>query len=362
MNHQIQHALECIDLSIFFGSVEAIRDLSFHVMQGEILALVGPSGCGKTTLLRLIAGFECPHSGDIRLQGKSVVSNGNFIPPEKRGIGMVFQDYALFPHLNIGANIAFGLNHLSKTQRRQRILEMLEMVGLPGFEQRFPYELSGGERQRVALARALAPRPVVLLMDEPFSNLDADRRAQMRIEVRQIVKQSAITCIFVTHDQEEAWFMGDRLAVLNRGALEQIGDPDQVFQQPTTRFVAEFMGETDFIQGIVTPTGIHTEIGHLTQPVAQTPGSQVEVALRADDVTFTIEQHGSAQIIEKIYRGAINVYAIRLPSGQIVHSMQAHTFNINPGVRVDARIEPGHPLTHFLVHNQTAPETVAEAA
>lgn len=362
MKHPIQYALECNHLSISFGSIKAIRDVSMQVRQGEILALIGPSGCGKTTLLRLIAGFECPHTGEILLQGKSVVSHANFVPPEKRGVGMVFQDYALFPHLNIGANIAFGLNQLSKTQHRERIQEMLEMVGLTGYEQRLPHELSGGERQRVALARALAPRPVVLLMDEPFSNLDADRRAQMRYEVRQIIKQSGITCIFVTHDQEEALFMGDRLAVLNRGVLEQIGAPEEIFQQPATRFVAEFMGETDFIQGIVTPTGIHTEIGHLTQPIAHTPGNQVEIALRADDVTFTIEQHGPAQIIEKIYRGALNVYAIRLPSGQIVHSMQSHTLNITPGIRVDARIAPGHPLAHFLIPNQTAPDTLAEPA
>lgn len=358
MKHPIQYALECHHLSISFGSIDAIRDVSMQVRQGEILALIGPSGCGKTTLLRLIAGFECPHTGEILLQGKSVFSHANFVPPEKRGVGMVFQDYALFPHLNIGANIAFGLNQLSKTQRSERIQEMLEMVGLTGYEQRLPHELSGGERQRVALARALAPKPVVLLMDEPFSNLDADRRAQMRYEVRQIVKKSGITCIFVTHDQEEALFMGDRLAILNRGALEQVGTPEQVFQQPPTRFIAEFMGETDFIRGFVTPSGIQTEIGHLIQTVNYPPGSQVEVAVRADDVTFSIDQQGSAQIFDKIYRGAINLYAIRLSSGEIVHSMQAHTFNITPGVRVDARIEPGHSLAHFLVQNQSAPETL----
>lgn len=361
MNH-LPPALECDQLSKSFGEVEAVHNFSLQVQQGEILSLIGPSGCGKTTILRLIAGFECPQAGSIRLQGKTIAGNGSFIPPEKRGVGMVFQDYALFPHLNIGANIAFGLDQFPRGQRRQRSAEMLELVGLAGYEKRLPHELSGGECQRVALARALAPAPVILLLDEPFSNLDADRRLQMRIEVRQILKHTGATAIFVTHDQEEALFMGDRLAVLNRGRLEQVGTPEQVFQQPPSRFVAEFMGQTDFIEGIVTPTGIATEIGLLSQPVSLPPGSTVEVALRADDVFFDPGDNGTSLVEERFYQGGTNLYVLRLPSGRLVHSLQTHTLNINPGTRVNVRAEPGHPLAYFPGTNQTAPEAQASDA
>jgi len=358
MNYR-QSALECVQLSKTFAEVQSLRSFNLQVQQGEILSLIGPSGCGKTTLLRLIAGFDCPQAGEIRLQGKTVVSDANFVPPEKRGVGMVFQDYALFPHLNIGANIAFGLDRLSKEQRTARSAEMLDMVGLAGYEKRLPHELSGGERQRVALARALAPAPVVLLMDEPFSNLDADRRLQMRSEVRHILKRTGITCVFVTHDQEEALFMGDRLAVLNQGQLEQVGTPEQVFQEPSSQFVAEFMGQTDFVPGIITPAGIATEIGLLNQPVSLPPGSLVEVAVRADDVIFQLDPTGNAQVEERLYRGATSLYTLRLPSGRIVHSLQAHTHQVSPGSRVQVLAEPGHALAHFSTQNQSAPEARA---
>lgn len=338
-------AVECIGLNKSFGAVQAISDLDLVVEQGELLAVVGPSGCGKTTLLRLIAGFEQPDSGLIRLHGRLIASEEIYIPPEKRGVGMVFQDYALFPHLTVEKNVGFGLDH--RQGREERVTRMLELVHLSGFERRYPHELSGGERQRVALARALAPQPEVVLLDEPFSNLDADRRLQMRAEVRSILKEVGSTAIFVTHDQGEALFMGDRLAILNRGRIEQVGDPETVFHQPETRFVANFLGQTEFIPGLRVSAGIHTEIGLLTQEVDLPIGSPVEIALRADDVTFDIDANGPDIIRARIFEGALNIYQLGLPSGLVVSSLQPHTLQIPVNTRVRARLTPNHPLACF---------------
>jgi iron(III) transport system ATP-binding protein len=220
-------ALEARNLTKQFGLDElpAVRDVSFSLEKGEILALVGPSGCGKTTTLRMIAGFERPERGSVILAGKVVAGGSVFVPPERRGVGMVFQEHALFPHLTVLDNVGFGLSGKPKSARQKTSLRMLELLGLHRLANRYPHELSGGERQRVALARAMAPQPIVLLLDEPFSSLDADLRYQVREEVRVILKSMQATAIFVTHDQEEALFMGDRLAVFNQGRLEQIGTP-----------------------------------------------------------------------------------------------------------------------------------------
>ena len=243
----------------FHGTQQsAVNDISFELSGGEILALVGPSGCGKTTTLRIIAGLERPDSGTVCLNNRLVASESVFVPPEKRGVGMVFQDHALFPHLTVSENIAFGLRGQSADQVKKTVGEMLHLVGLLPLAKRYPHALSGGERQRVALARALAPRPVLVLMDEPFSSLDADLRMEMREHVRRILKSMQATVVFVTHDQEEALYMGDRLAVLNEGHLEQIGTPEKIFHESTSRFVAEFMGDSNFLKGKVTPGGIQT--------------------------------------------------------------------------------------------------------
>jgi iron(III) transport system ATP-binding protein len=338
-------SVEFYGLDKSFGSVRAISNLNLSVEQGELLAVVGPSGCGKTTLLRLLAGFEHPDSGVIRLNGRVVTGEGLFVPPEKRGVGMVFQDYALFPHMTVSKNIGFGLN--GRNGRDQTILKMLELVHLGGYQERYPHELSGGERQRVALARALAPQPGLVLLDEPFSNLDADRRLQMRADVRAILKEVGITSIFVTHDQAEALFMGDRMAVINKGQIEQIGTPEQVFHQPSTRFVAGFLGQTEFIPGILTSEGIWTEIGMLVQPVDLPIGSRIEIALRADDVSFDIEDSGQDTIIGRNFEGALNVYQLGLPSGLILSSLQPHTCQIPVNTRVRVRLAPNHPLVCF---------------
>ena len=329
-------ALEIRELSKQYepGRPLAIEKISIALHRGEILALVGPSGCGKTTTLRLIAGFEQPDSGSIALNGRDVASPDLFIPPEKRGVGMVFQDHALFPHLNVVDNVAFGLSKQPKLNRMHTAREMLGLLGLSHLERRFPHEISGGERQRVALARALAPRPIVLLLDEPFSSLDADLRVQVRAEIRALLKSIQATAIFVTHDQEEALFMGDRLAVFNQGRLEQIATPEEIFHNPQTRFVAEFMGQTDFITGVIVPAGVQTEIGILDQLYDLPPGTQVDVGIRADDVALQVYPGGDSNVVSRQFKGALNIYSLQLPSGQLVHAYQPHTTVFQPGTPV----------------------------
>lgn len=332
----------------FHGSGHsAVNDISFELHKDEILALVGPSGCGKTTTLRLIAGLERLDSGLIRLNDRIVASESVFIPPEQRGVGMVFQDHALFPHMTVFENIAFGLRRRSASDAKTTVGEMLHLVGLLPLSKRYPHELSGGERQRVALARALAPRPVLLLMDEPFSSLDADLRIKMREHVRNILKSMQTTVVFVTHDQEEALFMGDRLAVLQKGGLEQIGTPEEIFHESNTRFVAEFMGDSDFLKGRVVPGGIHTEIGLLNQVVALSNSRSVEIALRADDVDFEIDGNGNSLIVDRFFRGAFNLYRLRLDSGEILHAANNHTRILPVGTRVRTYIQAEHSLTVF---------------
>ena len=325
----------------------AVNDISFELTSGEILALVGPSGCGKTTTLRIIAGLERPDSGIVRLNDRVVASDAVFVPPEKRGVGMVFQDHALFPHLTVSENIAFGLRGRSPTQIRQTVGEMLHLVGLLPLAKRYPHALSGGERQRVALARALAPRPILVLMDEPFSSLDADLRLEMREHVRRILKAMRATVVFVTHDQDEALYMGDRLAVLQNGYLEQIGTPEEIFHESNTPFVAEFMGDSDFLKGRVSSGGIQTEIGLLDQVVDLPVSTLVEIALRADDIGFKIEGSGNSLIVERFFRGAYNLYRLRLDSGQILHASTDHTQILPVGTRVRTYVSAEHPLSVF---------------
>lgn len=273
------YAVECHDLSKSFGSTPAVRDLSLSVRAGELVTLLGPSGCGKTTTLRLVAGFETPDSGRILMNGQPVAGPGRHVPPEQRRIGMVFQEYALFPHLSVGDNIAFGLDG-QRAGKKQRVGQMLALVGLDGLERRMPYELSGGQQQRVALARALAPGPQVLLLDEPFSNLDAALRGQMRAEVRAILKTAGITCIFVTHDQEEALSLSDRVAVIFDGTVAQMGPPQAVYARPASREVAAFVGESNFLPGQAEGDVVHCALG--TLPLLGVARGPVDVLLRPE--------------------------------------------------------------------------------
>jgi iron(III) transport system ATP-binding protein len=326
----------------------AVDDLSLTVARGEILALLGPSGCGKTTTLRLIAGFEAPDTGRIVL-GDRVVAEARrgevaTVPPEERHVGIVFQDYALFPHLTVADNVGFGLHALARPARREQVRETLERVGRADLGRRYPHELSGGQQQRVALARALAPAPALMLLDEPFSNLDADLRARVRDEVEKVLRATGMTAIFVTHDQEEAFAIADRVGVLNRGRLEQLAAPETIYHEPATAFVAEFVGAADFIPGLVTPDGIVTEIGMFPSD-RRAPGERVKVMIRPDDVTFVADEQGEAVIVRRYFRGSETLYCLGLPSGDRVHSSQASAAGFATGTRVRLGTRLAHVVT-----------------
>jgi iron(III) transport system ATP-binding protein len=324
----------------------ALNCLNLSLKRGEILALLGPSGSGKTTALRLIAGFETPDTGTILLDGSPMAGNGYWVPPEKREIGMVFQDYALFPHLTLLENVSFGLKG-SKKEREVKSLDVLELVGMKRMAQRYPHELSGGEQQRVALARALAPSPVLILLDEPFSNLDTDMRNEMRREVEKILRQSGMTAILVTHDQEEAFSMADRVGVLNRGSLEQLSAPETLYHTPATRFVADFVGQADFVPGEV-QEGIVTELGTFHSNSGLAGGTKVELMIRPDDVDMEPSNTGNGVITTRKFRGSENLYTLKLPSGLRLHSSQYSTRVVPTGTKVRVIVQPSHVVVFPL--------------
>ena len=316
------------------GDPPAVDALSLAVTPGEILALLGPSGCGKTTTLRLIAGFDTPDRGSIEIRGQRMSAPGVAVPPEARGVGIVFQDYALFPHLTVGENVAFGLGRLDRATRARRAAEVLELVGLGDLARRFPHELSGGQQQRVALARALAPAPALILLDEPFSNLDADLRAVMREEIGKILRLTGTTAVFVTHDQEEAFTLADRVGVLKAGHLEQVDVPYEIYHHPATRFVAEFVGSADFLRCMVKEGGIVSEIGTFRNPDGHPVGIPVDIMIRPDDIDFIPHPDGDVVVVGRFFHGAENLYRLRLASGARVHSVQPSTTIYPVGTRV----------------------------
>jgi iron(III) transport system ATP-binding protein len=312
----------------------AVDRLSLDVAPGEILALLGPSGCGKTTTLRLVAGFEAPDTGMVEIRGQPMAGPGGLVPPEARGVGLVFQDYALFPHLSVAENVAFGLGRAGRAARARRVAEVLELVSLAALSGRYPHELSGGQQQRVALARALAPAPALILFDEPFSNLDADLRAVMREELQKILRLTGTTAVFVTHDQQEAFTLADRVGVLRAGHLEQVDGPYEIYHYPVTRFVAEFVGEADFLRCMVQEEGIVSEIGTFQKPDGHPVGLPVDIMIRPDDIDFIPHPEGEVVVIERQFHGPENLYRLRLPSGAQVHSVQPSTTIFPTGTRV----------------------------
>ena len=322
----------------------AVQEISFAAREGEILCLLGPSGCGKTTILRAIAGVEPVRSGQIFLSGQLVSSPDVMIPTENRRVGMVFQEYALFPHLRVQDNIAFGLRHLARSERATRVQEMLRLTGLEGFERRYPHELSGGQQQRVALARALVQHPVVLLLDEPFSNLDPDMAGRMRQELHDLLRRTKTTTVLVTHDHDEAFAMADRIAVLNQGRLEQFDTPEMTYHMPATPFVADFVGKADFIPGTVSQGMVHTELGEFPDTIECKDGTAVVVMIRPDDIHLVPTEGARSRVLSRQFHGSENLYTVSLPSGQIVHSSQGSTSVYQAGTTVELRVLATHTV------------------
>lgn len=310
-----------------------VKDLSFQLESGELLTLLGPSGCGKTTTLRLIAGLEQPDSGSLRIAGREM----NGVPPEKRGVGLVFQEYALFPHLNVLHNVMFGLVDMSREQRLERAREVLSIVGLAIFETRMPHELSGGQQQRVALARALAPRPALLLLDEPFSNLDARLRQTTRTEVRQILRKTGTAALLVTHDQEEALAVSDRIALMRSGKIEQIGTPREVYCHPRTAFVAHFLGQSNLISGVSDGQRAETILGHIPLNYPTTPHKPVTLSLRPEELKLLHEQTNEgvlATISNKQFAGRDTLYTVMIGQTEILVLDTNNTWKESSAVRV----------------------------
>jgi iron(III) transport system ATP-binding protein len=335
-----------------YGARDTFGDFDLSLQAGAICCLLGPSGCGKTTVLRCIAGFERVAEGNIRIDGALMSSVAEHIAPERRHIGMVFQDYALFPHLNVARNVAFGLPDARAAGTR--VDQLLEMVGLAGAAQRFPHELSGGQQQRVALARALAPAPKLLLLDEPFSNLDVDLREQLAIEVREILKATDTTAVFVTHDQNEAFAMADEIAVMNDGHIQQQGSAYDLYHRPGNRFVADFIGQGVFVEGtVLDPHRLRIELGEVRSAtpirlpgVAEPPppGSRVDVLLRPDDVVHDDASPIEAEVLQRAFRGAEILYTLRTDAGARVLSMVPSHHNHRLHERIGIRLDMDHVI------------------
>jgi iron(III) transport system ATP-binding protein len=337
--------LELKDIECRYDDRPAVSGLSMHVNEGNIVCLLGPSGCGKTTVLRAIAGFEPIYNGQIILGGKVISSPSSSVPPHKRNLGMVFQDYALFPHMTVCQNVSFGLRGLSKLAMKHIAEDILGVVGLAGFGQRYPHELSGGQQQRVALARALAPNPDVILFDEPFSNLDVELRERLSIEVRTILKGQGITGILVTHDQNEAFAIGDQIGVMYNGHIMQWDTPFNLYHEPANRFVADFIGQGVFLPGeLIAPDTISTEVGSISGDRAYEwpQGSKVDLLLRPDDIVPDADSRLLGKVVNKAFKGAEIMYTLQLPTGRRVLSMFPSHHDHNLGEEVAIRIDTAH--------------------
>ncbi|MGJ3253808.1 MAG: ABC transporter ATP-binding protein [Elainellaceae cyanobacterium] len=349
--------LRLVNLTRQFSRVDipAVCSVNLTLYQGELLGLLGPSGCGKTTLLRLIAGFERPQTGTVELDHQFVSDSSVWLPPEKRGIGMVFQDYALFPHLTVAQNVVFGLKSLrgqTKEKMRDRLQHAIALVGLEGFENRYPHQLSGGQQQRVALARALAPHPALVLLDEPLSNLDAKVRLQLRQELRDILKAAGTSAIFVTHDQEEALSICDRVAVMCYGCLEQVGSPEDIYRNPSSRFVAEFVTQANFIEAYRESNRWKTELGYLDIHHAPLESDATELMIRQEDMQLVLDETSDVVIYDRQFLGREHRYRLRTPTGRILVARSSFDEALPMGSRVRVSISEGAIRVFPLSPNQ----------
>jgi iron(III) transport system ATP-binding protein len=337
--------LEASGLQHGYNGHRVLSDFSLALARGQIGCVLGPSGCGKTTALRCIAGFEKIAAGRIAVNGEEMSRPGHTVPPEQRRIGMVFQDYALFPHLTVGENVGFGLRQLDATARERRVGELLAVIGMRRAAERYPHELSGGQQQRVALARALAPQPELLLLDEPFSNLDIDLRERLGLEVREILKQQGMTAILVTHDQHDAFAIADEIGIMRNGRIEQWGTPYDLYHKPGNRFVADFVGQGAFLPGTVLADGrIQLELGAFPGQLAGDwpQGTAVDVLLRPDDILHDDASPLQARVLHKAFRGAEFLYSLELPGGGRVLSLVPSHHNHAIGEKIGIRLEIDH--------------------
>ncbi|MEZ5584289.1 MAG: ABC transporter ATP-binding protein [Candidatus Competibacteraceae bacterium] len=336
--------LELDDVGCRYQNRRVVQNFTFRVRKGGLVCLLGPSGCGKTTVLRAIAGFVPVAEGTVRLRGKSVSTPGFAVSPERRKLGMVFQDYALFPHLNVLDNVTFGLRGPAGS-RRQTGQTMLELVGLAKQCKRYPHELSGGQQQRVALARALAPQPDLILLDEPFSSLDVDLRERLAYEVHDILKAQGITGILVTHDQHEAFAMAEHVGVMQDGRLLQWDTPYNLYHEPANRFVADFIGQGRFLEAtLLTPDTLETELGliHGNRAFLWPSGTRLEILLRPDDVVPDQQGHLQATVTKKAFKGAETLYTLLLNNTIELLSLFPSHLDYRPGEQVGVRIDVAH--------------------
>ena len=336
---------ELRNVSQRYGDQAVLHGVSFALGEGQIGCLLGPSGSGKTTVLRCIAGFEPVSAGTIHIGGKALSEPGHTVPPQSRGVGMVFQDYALFPHLSVADNVAFGLGAVDPAARRERVTELLELVGLEELATRFPHELSGGQQQRIAIARAVAPRPAVLLLDEPFSNLDVSLRERLGSELRDILKRLSMTALLVTHDQHEAFTMADEVGVIDNGVLQQWGTPWSLYHCPANRFVAGFIGRGGWLTGTVSgvdevTTPVATLTGSLVHDLPV--GSDVDVLLRPDDLVVDPAGEVQATVTRRAFFGADVLYTLRFSGGETALSLMPSHHDHATGETVRVRFDTRH--------------------
>ncbi|MDB3856450.1 ABC transporter ATP-binding protein [Halieaceae bacterium] len=355
--------LKVTDLRCKYDDHTVVDGISFSIEQGDICCLLGPSGCGKTTALRALAGFQEISGGEISLQQKVVSKPGMTMPPEQRDIGMVFQDYALFPHLSVAANVQFGLKQKELSQQKQIVDGLLELVNLGDFRDRYPHEISGGQQQRVALIRAMATGPKLLLLDEPFSNLDAELKKRLSLEVRDILKQYGISAILVTHDQDEAFAFGDKIGVLDQGILQQWDTPFNLYHQPANRFVANFIGQGCMLPGMsIDRYNIATELGTLTSdtPNEWPTDTPLEILLRPDDIVLSKDNGIDAIVEKRVFSGSATLYCFRLPTGSCVESLlpSHHNYQVGETVHIKANVE--HLIAFSKISHNTKNSSQSE--